>query len=75
MRRWDPLNDRQLQPLRRIAALEDLSGPEHGPLCLSGDALRDRGLVTISRRGGTWAATITPAGESYLRHGHHGSRR
>ncbi len=34
-------------------------------------ALRDRGLVTVSRRGGGWQAEVTEAGRFYLEHGHH----
>ena len=34
-------------------------------------ALRDRGLVTVSRRGGGWRAEVTEAGRFYLQHGHH----
>lgn len=37
----------------------------------SGDALRDRGLVTISKRGGGWRASITDAGKYFLEHGKH----
>ena len=35
----------------------------------TGYALRDRGLVYISKRGGRWSATITEAGTYYLEHG------
>lgn len=33
--------------------------------------LRDRRLVTISKRGGTWSAELTDAGAHYLKHGKH----
>ncbi len=71
MRRWDPLNDRQLTVLTRLAGHEDLSGPDDVRARHSGSALRDRGLITISRRGGAWSAELTPAGHYYLEHGHH----
>lgn len=32
-------------------------------------ALHNRGLAKISRKGGTWSATITGAGACYLKHG------
>ncbi|MFC7870789.1 hypothetical protein ACFUS2_06445 [[Kitasatospora] papulosa] len=34
-------------------------------------ALRDRGLVTISRRRGEFRTRVTEAGQFYLEHGHH----
>jgi len=34
-------------------------------------ALAGRGLLTVRRRRERWSAELTPAGESYLRHGHH----
>lgn len=71
MQRWDKLNERQLAVLRRIAAGEDLSGDENIPARTSANALRNRGLVTIQRRGGSWDAEITDAGRFYLANGHH----
>ncbi|UQS26063.1 hypothetical protein L1857_26240 [Amycolatopsis thermalba] len=71
MRRWDPLNDRQLDLLKRVDAGEDLSGPDHANLRHSANAVRDRGLITVSRRGGVWRAELTKAGRFYLDHGHH----
>jgi hypothetical protein len=50
--RWDALNERQLALLRRIEAGENLSGPEHGGIRTSANALSDRGLVTLSPRAG-----------------------
>jgi hypothetical protein len=69
--RWDPLNDQQLDVLKRVDAAEDLAGPEHSRLRHSANALRDRGLITISKRGGLWRAEMTEAGRFYLDHGHH----
>lgn len=34
-------------------------------------ALRDRRLVTISKRGGSWSAELTDAGAHYVEHGKH----
>lgn len=34
-------------------------------------ALRDRGLVTVSRQGGGWQTQVTEAGQFYLERGHH----
>ncbi|MBB5152932.1 hypothetical protein [Saccharopolyspora phatthalungensis] len=71
MRRWDPLNENQLDLLKRVDASEDLSGPEHARLRHSANAVRDRGLITISKRGGVWRAEMTKAGRFYLDQGHH----
>ncbi|HST81684.1 MAG TPA: hypothetical protein VLL08_08120 [Kineosporiaceae bacterium] len=71
MHRWDPLNERQLDVLTRIAAGEDLGAPEHSSLRASANAVRNRGLLAISKRGGVWRAEVTGAGQYYLEHGHH----
>ncbi|MEV5303492.1 hypothetical protein [Amycolatopsis methanolica] len=71
MRRWDTLNGNQLDLLKRVDAGEDLSGPEHARIRHSANAVRDRGLLTISRRDGVWRAEMTRAGRFYLDHGHH----
>jgi hypothetical protein len=70
MYRWKALNDRQLALLRNIAAGED-PGAQDPSMRRSTYALRDRGLVTVSRRGGGWRADVTEAGRFYLEHGHH----
>lgn len=70
MRRWDPLKPHQLVLLRRIAAGDTLSAPGLAPERRSAGALRDRGLVEISKRAG-WRATLTAAGQFYLDHGLH----
>lgn len=71
MRRWDLLNERQLAVLKAIDASTDLSGPEQGSQRRSAASLRDRGLITISKRGGGWRAEMTESGRFYLDHGHH----
>ncbi|MCP2298307.1 hypothetical protein APR11_004752 [Nocardia amikacinitolerans] len=70
-RRSDQLNDRQGDLLERIADGDDLSSPESAPLRVSAHALQSRGLVTISKRKGFFAASITEVGRYYLRHGYH----
>src|SRR5262249_3048231 len=47
------------------------NGSEHGHLRHTANALRDRGLITISKRGGVWRAEMTKDGRFYLDHGHH----
>src|SRR3954451_8299836 len=71
MRRWDPLNERQLDVLRRIGEGADLSQPKDIPVRTSARALQSRGLVDVSRHDGLWRATITDAGRFYLKHGQH----
>jgi|SRR5690606_29720716 len=70
MYRWTALNDRQLTLLRKLAAGDDPGAQDQG-MRRSTYALRDRGLVTVSRRGGGWRAEVTEAGRFYLQHGHH----
>jgi len=69
--RWDPLNERQLDVLTRIAAGDDLGAPEYSSPRASANAVRNRGLLAISKRGGVWRAEVTVAGQYYLEHGHH----
>lgn len=71
MRRWDPLNERQLDVLRRVGEGADLSQSEDIPVRTSARALQSRGLVDVSRHDGLWRATITGAGRFYLEHGQH----
>lgn len=71
MQRWDQLNERQEELLRRIAEGDDLSTPEGVPHRTSGRALQARGLVRVSRKGGTWRASITEAGRFYVEYGFH----
>lgn len=71
MQRWDPLNERQFFLLKRISEGDDLSGPDGVSSRVSARGLQSRRLVTVSRRGGAWRATITDAGRFYLEHGYH----
>lgn len=71
VRRWDPLNERQLSLLQCIGDGDDLSGPDGVGQRNSARALQDRGLVDVSRKGGVWRARVTDAGRFYLAHGHH----
>ena len=63
--RWDPINDRQANLLERIADGDTLSAPADASLRTTAYALRSRGLVATSKRGGTFVATITAAGRYY----------
>lgn len=68
--RWSALNDRQ-----RVL-LESLAGGEEPHAWAPGEwpsayALRDRGLLKISRDGGALHTEVTEAGRFYLHHGHH----
>lgn len=71
MRRWDPLSERQATLLRRIGDGDDLSGADGVAQRTSARSLQNRGLVEVSRRNGSWRATVTDAGRFYLDHGHH----
>jgi hypothetical protein len=71
VQRWDPLTDPQLALLRRIAAGDDLSGPDGVRHRVSARGLQSRRLVEVSRKGGVWRATVTDAGTFYLQHGQH----
>jgi hypothetical protein len=71
MQRWDPLGERQLLLLKRIAEGDDLSSAEGVSFRTSARGLQSRRLVTVSRHGGMWRAAITEAGRFYLQHGYH----
>lgn len=71
MLRWDPLNERQMDVLRRIGDGQNLSPPEDVGFRTSARALQSRGLVQVSRRDGGWQAVLTDAGEFYLQRGRH----
>ncbi|WP_209715731.1 hypothetical protein [Marmoricola sp. OAE513] len=63
------MNERQLEVLRWVG---DGSHPRDWPdesYKTTARALENRGLVTVSKRTGLWAATITEAGQHYLSHG------
>lgn len=74
MQRWAPLNERQISVLRRIGSNADAVSAERSELARTVYALRNRGLVTASTRGGVWRVEITDAGSFYLQHGHHPDR-
>jgi hypothetical protein len=74
MRRWDPLNHRQLMILCRIGEGDEPVSSSDSALAKSVYALRARGLVTTPRAAGRWRAKITDAGRFYLQHGHHPDR-
>ncbi|MCP3759194.1 hypothetical protein [Streptomyces sp. TBY4] len=69
MRRWSPLNDRQLALLRRLDAGAELGSASTERL--SAYALRDRGLLAVVRRDGSVRAEVTAAGKFYLENGRH----
>lgn len=60
--------------LRRIGDGDDLNRPEGVSPRTSARSLQGRGLLTVSKCGGTWRATITDAWSFYLDHGHHPDR-
>ncbi|GAA3626023.1 hypothetical protein GCM10022419_134490 [Nonomuraea rosea] len=74
MRKWSPLNDRQLNVLRRVADDTDPITARESALANTVYALRNRGLVVAPRQNGVWQARITDAGRFYLEHGHHPDR-
>ncbi|MFI6581817.1 hypothetical protein [Embleya sp. NPDC050493] len=74
MRKWDPLNSAQHELLKRVGAGADLSAAADLPYRQSAYALSNRGLVTVSKRGGVFRASITDAGRFRLEHGHHPDR-
>lgn len=74
MRKWDPLNSAQHELLKRVGAGADLSAADDVPYRTSAYALSNRGLVTVSKRGGLFRTLITDAGRFYLEHGHHPDR-
>ncbi|WP_432003281.1 hypothetical protein [Streptomyces sioyaensis] len=66
-----PLNERQRKVLRWIAGgcPAGAWGEDDFTYKTSAQALQNRGLVKISRRGGMWSAEATAAGCHYLEHG------
>jgi hypothetical protein len=61
------LNEKQFEVLRWIADGSPRGVMDSDSHRISAAALRNRGLVTTSGRGQTWAATITTAGREYLK--------
>ncbi|MBB4934736.1 hypothetical protein F4561_005630 [Lipingzhangella halophila] len=69
MSRYSPLNEKQLEVLRWIAqGYPQRDWPDHTHKS-SALALQGRGLVKVSKKGGTWSAAITDDGRYYLDHG------
>jgi hypothetical protein len=67
-RTFSPLNDRQLEVLRWIGdGCPDgvIEGYSHKT---TANALGNRRLVTVSKKGGVWQAALTEAGTYYLQH-------
>ncbi|MGD3110877.1 hypothetical protein [Streptomyces sp. YGL11-2] len=65
------LNDRQMEVLRWIAGgcPAGTWGKDDFSYKTSAQALQNRGLVKVSKRGGGWSAESTVAGRHYLEHG------
>lgn len=74
MQRWAALNARQLSVLQRVESDADEVSAKRSELATTVNALRNRGLVGTSHRGGVWRVVITEAGSFYLQHGHHPDR-
>jgi hypothetical protein len=71
MKITDPLNGRQVEVLGWIGdgcPAGVMPGTSYKNTAV---ALQDRRLVQISRRGGSWSASVTAEGQFYLEHGRH----
>lgn len=69
VRLTDPLNAKQLDVLRWIADGCPDGVMSDGTHKLTARALHSRRLVTITKRKGSWSATMTSTGHYYLEHG------
>jgi hypothetical protein len=67
-RTFSPLNDRQLEVLRWIGDGCPDGVMEGYSYKTTAVALRNRRLVTVSKKGGVWRAVLTNAGTFYLQH-------
>jgi hypothetical protein len=67
--RMSPINARQLEILQWIADGCPDAVMKDFTYKTTAVALQGRRLVTVSRKGGIWRATITEAGRYYLQHG------
>lgn len=67
--RWAPLNERQHELLVRVAGGDTLSAAEDVMHRTSAYALSNRGLVSISKRGGVFAVHVTDRGRYVLDRG------
>lgn len=74
MRRWTPLNDRQLALLTHIGEGTDPLTYDSPDLARTAQVLKERGLITMPKKGGRWKAEIAKAGRFYLQHGRHPDR-
>lgn len=68
-----PLNDRQVEVLRWISEGCSEGRWTNSAYKTTAAALEWRGLITVSKRGGIWAASILPAGVHYLEVGNYPS--
>lgn len=66
-----PLNDRQVEVLHWISEGCPDGRWTNSSYKTTTAALEWRGLVTVSKRGGTWSASILPAGTEYLATGNY----
>lgn len=64
-----PINDVHLAALRAIRASSAEAESPDPKFKRSAGVLQDRKLITISKRGGRWKATLTERGTYYLEHG------
>jgi hypothetical protein len=72
--RTAPLKERQVEILRWIADGCPAGAMQGYSYKTTAVALQDRRLVTVSKKGGTWRATLTAAGSYYLERGRHPDR-
>lgn len=66
-----PLNERQVEVLRWISDGCPDGRWTNSSYKTTTAALEWRGLVTVSKRGGTWSASVLPAGSEYLATGNY----
>ncbi len=63
------VNERQLSVLQWVGAGCPAGVWETSSYKTTCQALQNRGLVTISRKGGQWSVALTSVGHHYLAHG------
>lgn len=64
-----PVNEGQLSVLQWVGAGCPEDVWETSSYKTTCQALQNRGLVTVSRKGGQWSIVLTSAGQHYLSHG------
>ncbi|WP_242434170.1 hypothetical protein [Streptomyces sp. CB01580] len=69
------VNERQLSVLQWVGAGCPVGVWETSSYKTTCQALQNRGLVTVSRKGGHWSVALTTAGQYYLAHGTYPPRR